>query len=165
MFNTVVILIKRFMKKTKTNLSLCCIQPERLDNYQFAIYAVQFSKAINSHLLTSYSIRHSPHHYTGETFPSYKNTISQNFSKSQYINLRQADKPSSVVERSSIQARRFHRTQAVFRTQRAAAQCPIYLASDGVYIAIHVTTNAVSSYLTFPSSPDKSGSLFLLHFP
>jgi len=38
------------------------------------------------------------------------------------------------------------------------------LAPSGVYIAIDVANNAVSSYLTFPPLP-KNGGLFLLHYP
>ena len=39
------------------------------------------------------------------------------------------------------------------------------LASDGVYRALPVTSQAVVSYTAFPPLPVKTGGLFLLHFP
>jgi len=39
------------------------------------------------------------------------------------------------------------------------------LAPGGVYHAVPVTSNAVRSYRTISPLPDKSGGIFLLHFP
>jgi len=49
---------------------------------------------------------------------------------------------------------------------RRATVCFLFgLASDGVYTAISVTGDAVSSYLAFSPLPDESGGSFLLHWP
>ena len=39
------------------------------------------------------------------------------------------------------------------------------LASDGVYMATAVTSDTVVSYTAFPPLPEKSGGIFLLHYP
>ena len=49
--------------------------------------------------------------------------------------------------------------------QRAASALLLGLASDGVYNALSVTSQAVSSYLAISPLPVKRAVYFLLHFP
>lgn len=50
-------------------------------------------------------------------------------------------------------------------TRRAADLPPLHLAPGGVYSADLLPGSRVSSYLAFPSLPDFSGGIFLLHSP
>ncbi len=50
-------------------------------------------------------------------------------------------------------------------TRRAAVSSLFGLASDGVYTALSVTREAVSSYLAFSPLPQNCGGSFLLHWP
>ena len=49
--------------------------------------------------------------------------------------------------------------------RRAASTLRLGLASDGVYNALSVTSQAVSSYLAISPLPVKRAVYFLLHFP
>ncbi len=55
--------------------------------------------------------------------------------------------------------------QPSFKVMCRANNPLIDVAADRVYMARDVTIPSVSSYLAFPSLPEKSGGLFLLHFP
>ena len=79
--------------------------------------------------------------------------------------LRVDRKPSSVVDDYLSRRIVTNALKPPFEVMWRATNPSFGVAADRVYMAENVTTLSVSSYLAFPSLPDKSGGLFLLHFP